>query len=54
MFQQLLRRMRLRHKTSALASGGPAGGRNLEGEEQLGRFTEGQGKSTSLNCTEVN
>jgi hypothetical protein len=31
-FQQLLRRLRLRHKTSAWASGGPSGGRRLGGE----------------------
>jgi hypothetical protein len=39
MFQQSLLHLRLRQKTSARASGGPAGGRRLEGEEQLGRCT---------------
>jgi hypothetical protein len=37
MFQLLLRRLRLRHKTLAWVSGGPAGGRHVAGEEQLGR-----------------
>jgi hypothetical protein len=37
MFQPLLRRLRLRHKRAAWASGGPAGGRLLTGEGQLGR-----------------
>jgi hypothetical protein len=35
-FQQSVRRIRLRHKTSAWASGGPTEGRCLAGEEQLG------------------
>jgi hypothetical protein len=36
----LFRRLRLRHKTSVWASsGGPAGGKRLAEEEQLGRFT---------------
>jgi hypothetical protein len=33
MFQPLLRRLRLRHKTSAWAFGGPARDRSLAGEE---------------------
>jgi hypothetical protein len=33
----LLRRLRLRRKTSAWTSSGPAGVRRLEREEQLGR-----------------
>ena len=37
----LLRRLRLRHNTSALASGGSAGGRRLAGEGQLGRSSFG-------------
>jgi hypothetical protein len=37
MFPQLLRRLRLRNKTSAWASGGPTGGRRVAGEEQFGR-----------------
>jgi hypothetical protein len=37
MFQPLLRRLRLRQKTTAWASGSPAGGRRIVEEEQLGR-----------------
>jgi hypothetical protein len=36
MLQQSARRMRLRHKTSAWASGGPTEGRRLAGEEKIG------------------
>jgi hypothetical protein len=39
MFQPFLRRLRLRHKTSAWTSGVPVGGRRLAGYEQLGRYT---------------
>ena len=46
--QQPLRRQRLRHKTSAWASSGPAGGRHLAGEEQLGRCSTGQSKYCRL------
>jgi hypothetical protein len=37
--QQLLRHQRLRQRISGWASGGPAGGGRLAGEEQLGRCT---------------
>jgi hypothetical protein len=43
MFQQLFLRQRLRQITSAWASGRPAGGISLAGEEQRGRFTAEQG-----------
>jgi hypothetical protein len=39
MLQQSLRRLRLRHKTSAWTFGSLAGGRFLAGEEQLGGCT---------------
>jgi hypothetical protein len=39
MFQSLLRRLRLRHNTSAWAFGGPAGGIRFAGEKQLGKIT---------------
>jgi len=42
MFHPLLRRLRLRHKTSARASGDPPGGRRLAGEERHGRCTAEQ------------
>jgi hypothetical protein len=48
MFQPLLNRLRLRHKTSAWAFGGAAGGRHLAGEEQLGRFAVKHGKKNWL------
>jgi hypothetical protein len=38
MFQQFVSRLRLRHKNSAWASGGPAGEGLWVGDEQLGRF----------------
>jgi hypothetical protein len=44
MFQQSLRRLRLRHKTPARASGGPTGCRRLAGEEQLCRCTAERSK----------
>jgi len=43
MFQQLLRRLRLRHKTSAWASSGPVAGRRVAGEKKPGRCTSEQG-----------
>jgi hypothetical protein len=48
MFQQLLRRLRLRNKTSAWASGGPVGGRRLAEEEKLSRFAAEQRKYNQL------
>jgi hypothetical protein len=44
MFQLPLRYLRLRKTNSAWASGGPAGGGRLAGEEQLGRCTAEQSK----------
>jgi hypothetical protein len=43
-FEHLLHRLRLRHGTSAWASGGPAWGRHLAGEDDLGRSTAGKSK----------
>jgi hypothetical protein len=43
-FQQLLHRLRLRHKTSAWTRGGPAGRKRLAGEEKLGRCRAVQSK----------
>jgi hypothetical protein len=47
-FQKLLCRLRLRHNISARASGGPAEGRRIAGEEQVGRFAAEQGKHYRL------
>jgi|AntAceMinimDraft_5_1070358.scaffolds.fasta_scaffold43273_1 hypothetical protein len=44
MFQPLLRRLRLRQKALACASGGPAGGRPLAGGRGLGRCEAEQSK----------
>jgi hypothetical protein len=49
MFQNLLCRLCLRHKTSARAFGGPAGGRRLAEEEQLGRYSAEQSKYYRFN-----
>jgi hypothetical protein len=43
-FHKCLRRLRLRHKTLARASGGLAGGRRLAGEDQLGRCAAEESK----------
>jgi len=42
MFQPLLRPLRLRHKTSGWASGGPARDKRFAGEEQQGRGLAGE------------
>jgi|AntAceMinimDraft_5_1070358.scaffolds.fasta_scaffold05189_4 hypothetical protein len=50
-FQPLLCRLRLRHKTTAWASGGPAGGRPISGENQLGGSAARKVSTIGFECT---